>query len=99
MSDRLLHLAVQPLPTMDKKRLKVRTVIVSDVHLGTTECKVREVNHFLRNGLIKTKQFGRICFDHQFNFFFTKPVFKHIADHHSHTFGRSGVVILAEVSR
>ncbi len=33
---------------MDKKRLHVRTVIISDVHLGTPECKAREVNHFLR---------------------------------------------------
>lgn len=33
---------------MDKKRLRVRTVIISDVHLGTPGCKVREVNHFLR---------------------------------------------------
>ena len=24
-------------------------MIISDVHLGTTECKAREVNHFLRN--------------------------------------------------
>jgi UDP-2,3-diacylglucosamine pyrophosphatase LpxH len=29
-------------------KLRVRTVIISDVHLGTAECKVREVNHFLR---------------------------------------------------
>ncbi|MDD2763355.1 MAG: UDP-2,3-diacylglucosamine diphosphatase [Opitutaceae bacterium] len=34
---------------MDKKRLRVRTVIISDVHLGTPDCKTREVNHFLRN--------------------------------------------------
>jgi UDP-2,3-diacylglucosamine pyrophosphatase LpxH len=34
---------------MDKKRLRVRTVIISDVHLGTPDCKVRELNHFLRN--------------------------------------------------
>jgi UDP-2,3-diacylglucosamine pyrophosphatase LpxH len=34
---------------MDKHRLKVRTVILSDVHLGTPECKVRELNHFLRH--------------------------------------------------
>jgi UDP-2,3-diacylglucosamine pyrophosphatase LpxH len=33
---------------MDKKRLRVRTVIISDVHLGTSECKATEVNHFLR---------------------------------------------------
>lgn len=30
-------------------KLSVRTVILSDVHLGTTESKVREVNHFLRH--------------------------------------------------
>ncbi len=32
-----------------KKLLRVRTVILSDVHLGTADCKVREVNHFLRH--------------------------------------------------
>ena len=30
-------------------KLRVRTVILSDVHLGTAESKVSEVNHFLRN--------------------------------------------------
>jgi UDP-2,3-diacylglucosamine pyrophosphatase LpxH len=30
-------------------KLHVRTVIISDVHLGTPESKVREVNHFLRH--------------------------------------------------
>lgn len=30
-------------------KLYVRTVIISDVHLGTPESKVREVNHFLRH--------------------------------------------------
>jgi UDP-2,3-diacylglucosamine pyrophosphatase LpxH len=34
---------------MKKPTLRVRTVILSDVHLGTSDCKVREVNHFLRN--------------------------------------------------
>ncbi len=34
---------------MDKKRLHVRTVIISDVHLGTADCKALEVNHFLRH--------------------------------------------------
>lgn len=29
-------------------KLHVRTVILSDVHLGTPDCKVDEVNHFLR---------------------------------------------------
>ncbi len=33
---------------MVKKLLHVRTVILSDVHLGTPDCKVEEVNHFLR---------------------------------------------------
>lgn len=32
-----------------KRRLRVRTLIISDVHLGTAECKIREVNHFLRH--------------------------------------------------
>ena len=32
-----------------KKLLRVRTVILSDVHLGTSESKAREVNHFLRH--------------------------------------------------
>ena len=30
------------------KPLKVKTVILSDVHLGTHDCKAREVNHFLK---------------------------------------------------
>lgn len=30
-------------------KLNVRTVIISDVHLGTVESKVREVSHFLRH--------------------------------------------------
>jgi UDP-2,3-diacylglucosamine pyrophosphatase LpxH len=30
-------------------KLQVRTVIISDVHLGTPDSKVQEVNHFLRN--------------------------------------------------
>lgn len=33
---------------MEKKPLKVKTVIISDVHLGTFDCKIREVNHFLK---------------------------------------------------
>jgi UDP-2,3-diacylglucosamine pyrophosphatase LpxH len=32
-----------------KNLLRVRTVILSDVHLGTPDCKVNEVNHFLRH--------------------------------------------------
>ena len=31
------------------KKLTVRTVIISDVHLGSTESKAAEVNHFLRH--------------------------------------------------
>lgn len=34
---------------MEQKPLKVRTVIISDVHLGTFDCKIREVNHFLKH--------------------------------------------------
>jgi UDP-2,3-diacylglucosamine pyrophosphatase LpxH len=34
---------------MEKKHLHARTVIISDVHLGTSDCKAREVNHFLRH--------------------------------------------------
>ena len=30
-------------------KLRVRTVILSDVHLGTSESKAAEVNHFLRH--------------------------------------------------
>lgn len=33
---------------MKKAVLKFRTIILSDVHLGTPECKAREVNHFLK---------------------------------------------------
>jgi UDP-2,3-diacylglucosamine pyrophosphatase LpxH len=33
---------------MDQKALKFKTVIISDVHLGTPDCKIREVNHFLK---------------------------------------------------
>lgn len=32
-----------------KKLLRCRSVILSDVHLGTPDCKVAEVNHFLRH--------------------------------------------------
>jgi UDP-2,3-diacylglucosamine pyrophosphatase LpxH len=32
-----------------KTLLHVRTVILSDVHLGTPDCKIEEVNHFLRH--------------------------------------------------
>ncbi|MBI5691856.1 MAG: UDP-2,3-diacylglucosamine diphosphatase [Verrucomicrobia bacterium] len=32
-----------------KNLLRVRTVILSDVHLGTRDCKIAEVNHFLRH--------------------------------------------------
>lgn len=34
---------------MEKNLLKVRTVIISDVHLGTHDCKAAEVNHFLKH--------------------------------------------------
>lgn len=34
---------------MDKKRLHVRTAILSDVHLGTPDSKAREACHFLRS--------------------------------------------------
>lgn len=33
---------------MDLKPLKFKTIIVSDIHLGTHDCKIREVNHFLK---------------------------------------------------
>jgi UDP-2,3-diacylglucosamine pyrophosphatase LpxH len=33
---------------MDQKPLKFRTIILSDVHLGTHDCKIAEVNHFLK---------------------------------------------------
>lgn len=33
---------------MEKRTFKVRTVIISDVHLGTHDCKAHEVNHFLK---------------------------------------------------
>ncbi len=33
---------------MEKKRLRVKTVILSDLHLGTPDSKAREVGHFLR---------------------------------------------------
>lgn len=35
---------------MNKKPvLKFKTLILSDVHLGTTDCKINEVNHFLKH--------------------------------------------------
>lgn len=34
---------------MKKKVLRFRTIILSDVHLGTPDCKIREVNHFLKH--------------------------------------------------
>ena len=36
-------------PCSGKKHFHARTVIISDVHLGTPDCKAREVNHFLRH--------------------------------------------------
>lgn len=32
-----------------KPLLRVRTIVLSDVHLGTPDCKIEEVNHFLRH--------------------------------------------------
>jgi UDP-2,3-diacylglucosamine pyrophosphatase LpxH len=34
---------------MKKAVLEFRTIILSDVHLGTPDCKIREVNHFLKH--------------------------------------------------
>ncbi len=34
---------------MKKPVLKFRAIIISDVHLGTPDCKIREVNHFLKH--------------------------------------------------
>jgi len=34
---------------MKRTFLQYRTIIISDVHLGTPGCKIREVNHFLRH--------------------------------------------------
>lgn len=34
---------------MTKYNLNVRTVFISDVHLGTVDCKAEEVNHFLKH--------------------------------------------------
>ncbi len=31
------------------QKLRVKTVILSDVHLGTSDCRVEEVNHFLKH--------------------------------------------------
>ena len=31
------------------QKLRVKTVILSDVHLGTADCRAREVNHFLKH--------------------------------------------------
>ncbi len=33
---------------METKPLKFKTIVISDVHLGTHDCKIREVNHFLK---------------------------------------------------
>lgn len=33
---------------MDTKPLQFKTIVLSDVHLGTHDCKIREVNHFLK---------------------------------------------------
>lgn len=34
---------------METKPLKFRTIVISDVHLGTRDCKIEEVNHFLKH--------------------------------------------------
>lgn len=34
---------------MEPKPLKYKTIIISDVHLGSHDCKIREVNHFLKH--------------------------------------------------
>ncbi len=34
---------------MEPKPLKFKTIIISDVHLGTADCQIREVNHFLKH--------------------------------------------------
>ena len=34
---------------MKRKKIRYRTVIISDVHLGHSDCKISQVNHFLRN--------------------------------------------------
>jgi len=34
---------------MKRKKIRYRTVIISDVHLGFTDCKIDQVNHFLRH--------------------------------------------------
>ena len=34
---------------MKRQKLRYRTVIISDVHLGFTDCKISQVNHFLRH--------------------------------------------------
>ena len=36
-------------PQMETKPLKFKTIVLSDVHLGTHDCKIREVNHFLKH--------------------------------------------------
>ncbi|MDA9317466.1 UDP-2,3-diacylglucosamine diphosphatase [Puniceicoccaceae bacterium] len=35
--------------TMKKATLSYKTVILSDIHLGTEDCKIDEVNHFLKH--------------------------------------------------
>jgi len=32
-----------------KSKLRVKTVFISDVHLGTADCQIHQVNHFLRH--------------------------------------------------
>ena len=35
--------------TPGKRKLRVKTVFISDVHLGTADCQINQVNHFLRH--------------------------------------------------
>jgi UDP-2,3-diacylglucosamine pyrophosphatase LpxH len=44
----LVPLALPDITPM-KTKLKVRTLILSDVHLGTPDCKIQQVNHLLRH--------------------------------------------------
>ncbi|MFZ4768294.1 MAG: UDP-2,3-diacylglucosamine diphosphatase, partial [Roseimicrobium sp.] len=34
-----------------KRKLRFKTIFLSDVHLGIPECKAAQVSHFLRNSL------------------------------------------------
>lgn len=45
----LLFLAARVYEIMKKKKIHYKTVILSDVHLGTRDCRIHEVNHFLEH--------------------------------------------------